>query len=34
MDGYDNILIYTDPVSKDITMAQPKIITPTEANGE
>ena len=27
-DGYNNILIYTDPLSKNVTIAKPKIVTP------
>ena len=33
-DGYDNILIYTDPLSHNTTIASPKIITPVQSNQE
>ena len=29
-EGYNNVLVYTDPTSGDTTIAQPKLITPTK----
>ena len=32
--GYDNILIYTDPINGNATLAKPKIVTPILSNNE
>ena len=34
IDGYDNVLIYTDPLTKNVTIAKPKIITPKLQSGQ